>query len=83
MSGLKQPALKFSGPALPHLIRNVLSALGRSICHCPLRAGLSGLSLDAPREGVQPEAVMFSLRLASGDDAFQSVLECWVWSCAM
>ena len=83
MSSLKQPALKLSGPALPHLIRNVLSALGRSICHCPLRAGLSGLSLDALREGVQPEAVIFSLRMVCGGDAFQSVLECWVWGCAI
>ena len=83
MSGLKQPALKFSGPALPHLIRNVLSGLGRSVCHCTLRAGLSGLSLDALHEGFQPEAVMFSLRLVLGGGAFQSALECLAWNYAI
>ena len=62
---------------------DVPSALGRSVGHCPVRAGLSGLSLDALREGFQPETGMFSPRLVLGFNAFQSALEYLVWSCAI
>ena len=60
MSSLKKSGLKLSDLKLRHLTRDLLSALGGY----PIRAGLSGLSLDARFEEVQPEAGMFSLRLA-------------------
>ena len=44
---------------------DVLAALGRSVGHCPVRAGLSGLSLDTPRDGA-------SLRLGCSVCA-------WLW----
>ena len=55
---------------------DVLAALGRSVGHCPVRAGLSGLSLDVLRVAVQPEAGMFSLRLVVRSGVFRSALEC-------
>ena len=65
ISSLKKSGLKLSDPELLHLTSDLPSALGRY----PVRAGLSGLSLDAR---------VFSLSLAIGFDAFQSALECFV-----
>ena len=48
---------------LSFLSWDVLSALGRSVSHCLVRAGLSGLSVDA------------RVRRSSG--AFRSALECF------
>ena len=62
MSSLKKSGLKLSDLKqfkLLHLTRDLLSALGGY----PIRAGLSGLSLDAPREGS-------SLRLGCSVDAW-------------
>ena len=43
MTSLQKSGLKLSDPKFLHLTRDLLSALGEY----PIRAGLSGLSLDA------------------------------------